>query len=50
MLKKSIQVGKYILSEVIGKGSFSLVYKATNKETNEILAIKVVSLKNLPKK
>ena len=45
--KLSVPIGKYILTEVIGKGSFSLVYKANHVETNDIFAIKVVSTKNL---
>jgi len=48
--KISVPIGKYILTEVIGKGSFSLVYKANHVETNEIFAIKVVSTKNLSTK
>ena len=48
--KISVPIGKYILTEVIGKGSFSLVYKANHIETNEIFAIKVVSTKNLSTK
>jgi len=48
--KISIPIGKYILTEIIGKGSFSIVYKASHIETNELFAIKVVSLKKLSKK
>ena len=48
--KISIPIGKYILTELIGKGSFSLVYKANHLESNELYAIKVVSLKNLSRK
>jgi serine/threonine-protein kinase ULK/ATG1 len=39
-----------MLTEIIGKGSFSLVYKANHIETNELFAIKVVSTKNLQQK
>jgi serine/threonine protein kinase len=50
MSKKSVQIGNYTLTKIIGKGSFSNVYKAYHIETTELYAIKVVSLKNLANK
>lgn len=50
MSKKSVQIGNYILTKIIGKGSFSNVYKACHIETKELYAMKVVSLTNLAKK
>jgi serine/threonine protein kinase len=50
MSKKSVQIGNYILTKIIGKGSFSNVYKSYHIETKEMYAIKVVSLKNLAHK
>ena len=40
-----IPKSKYIYyKKKIGKGSFSKVYKGMNKETNQIVAIKIISL------
>jgi len=50
MSKKSVQIGNYILTKIIGKGSFSNVYKACHIETKELYAMKVLSLKNLANK
>ena len=50
MSKKTMQIGNYILTKIIGKGSFSNVYKCHHIETNNLYAIKVVSLKNLAHK
>jgi serine/threonine protein kinase len=50
MSKKSVQIGNYILTKIIGRGSFSNVYKAYHYETKEMYAMKVVSLKNLANK
>ena len=50
MSKKTVQIGNYILTKIIGKGSFSNVYKACHIETKELYAMKVLSLKNLANK
>ena len=50
MSKKTVQIGNYILTKIIGKGSFSNVYKAFHIERKEYYAMKVVSLKNLANK
>lgn len=34
---------KYELKEIIGKGKFGLVKKAINKESNELVAVKIIS-------
>lgn len=36
-----IDIGDYKLNEIIGKGSFGLVYKGVEKKTNEPIAIKL---------
>jgi serine/threonine-protein kinase 24/25/MST4 len=36
------QSAKYKLLEQVGNGSFGVVYKAVNKETGEVVAIKEV--------
>ena len=41
---KAKLLGKYILSEQIGKGAFSIVYKAFNIEDKKNYAIKQISL------
>ncbi|KAI9009128.1 kinase-like domain-containing protein [Hyaloraphidium curvatum] len=38
------QQGPYTLQERIGKGSFGAVYKGLNKQTGEVVAIKVIDL------
>jgi serine/threonine-protein kinase 24/25/MST4 len=35
---------KYKLLEQVGNGSFGVVYKAVNKDTGEVVAIKEVTL------
>ena len=37
-------MGSYILGDEIGKGAYGQVYKARNKETGEIVALKRVKL------
>jgi len=37
------QSAKYKLLEQVGNGSFGVVYKAVNKETGEVVAIKEVN-------
>ena len=45
MKKQSIKIGgKYILSKVLGKGAFGLMYSGYNLNTNEEVAIKLESL------
>jgi len=45
---KSAQVGKYIYStKIIGKGSFSRVYKGLDTETDLIIALKIIDKTNL---
>ena len=36
-----IDIGKYKLLDIIGKGSFGLVYKGKHKKTNKLVAIKL---------
>lgn len=43
-----IDIGKYKLSKIIGKGSFGLVYKGIDKKTQELIAIKLEKIN--PKK
>lgn len=38
---------KYKLEKLLGEGAFSSVYKAKNKETGEVVAIKVITKSNL---
>jgi serine/threonine protein kinase len=46
--KECIEAGRdppsYILSELIGKGSFGRVYKATSTKTRKLVAIKIISI------
>ena len=41
MENKEHYLGKYVLNEEIGKGSFGVVYLGEDKVTNKIVAIKV---------
>lgn len=51
MIKKNVPIGDYMLTKIIGKGSFSNVYKANHKDDiNKLYAIKVIRLKGLHKK
>lgn len=34
----------YVLSEIIGEGSFSTVYKATHQEKGSIFAVKMIPI------
>ncbi|CAJ0769804.1 24681_t:CDS:2, partial [Entrophospora sp. SA101] len=36
----------YTLLEKLGTGSFGTVYKAVKKETNEVVAIKIIDMEN----
>lgn len=38
-------VGNYLLSEVIGKGQYGKVYKATHTNTKNTVAIKCIDIK-----
>ncbi len=42
-----IVANRYIIDKKIGKGSFGEVYKGFDKETNQQVAIKIVSVLNL---
>ena len=42
MMEKADQSSKYKLLEQVGNGSFGVVYKAVNKDTGEVVAIKEV--------
>lgn len=44
-LKNSKKIGKYILTEVLGKGQFATVYHAIDSETNQVFAVKCQSKK-----
>lgn len=41
-MKEDIIDQKYIILDKLGEGAYSTVYKVQNKETNEILALKVI--------
>lgn len=41
------KVGKYILEEEIAKGSFGTIFKAKNQESNEIVALKKIPIKDI---
>ena len=43
------KIGHYILETVIGKGSFSLVYRGINEVTNDFVAIKVTNKETINK-
>ncbi|CAD8093789.1 unnamed protein product [Paramecium primaurelia] len=45
--RKVIENFSYALSDAIGKGFSSIVYKGRNDETNEVVAIKVIDKKGL---
>lgn len=45
-MKKARVAEKYELLEVVGEGSFGIVYKAQCKSTLELRAVKVVSLED----
>lgn len=40
-------VGKYAIYDEIGKGGFGKVYKASNQETKEDIAIKLIDLEKI---
>ena len=42
VMEKADQSNKYKLLEQVGNGSFGVVYKAVNKDTGEVVAIKEV--------
>ena len=42
------QVEQYKLGEQIGKGAFGTVYKALDVQTGDTVAIKSISMKNIP--
>ena len=42
--KNGLQVPRYNLTELIGKGSFGRVYKGTGQETGQIVAIKIIDI------
>lgn len=45
---KSAEIGKYVYStKIIGKGSFSRVYKGFNTSTDEIIALKIIEKHSL---
>jgi len=47
-MNKSAQVGKYIYStKIIGKGSFSRVYKGLDTETDNVIALKIIDKNGL---
>lgn len=47
-MNKSAQVGKYVYStKLIGKGSFSRVYKGLDTETDVVVALKIIEKTNL---
>ena len=43
-------IKSYIIQETLGKGSYGIVYKVKNKDTNEIYVIKQIPLKGLSQK
>lgn len=45
--RKVIENYSYALTDAIGKGFSSVVYRGRNDETNEIVAIKVIDKKGL---
>jgi fused-like protein len=44
------EVGKYLLQELIGEGSFGKVYRACDRITNEIVALKFIPRKGKNRK
>ena len=42
--KNGLQVPRYNLTELIGKGSFGRVYKGIGQETSQIVAIKIIDI------
>lgn len=49
MNEEIIFKNKYLLLDKLGKGSFGVVYKGLNKQTNEYVAIKVETVEDPPK-
>jgi serine/threonine protein kinase len=50
--KKSIAnsvIGKYIIYELLGRGSFGAVYRGSNDQTKEEVAVKVLDLEEVEK-
>ncbi|KAH8676089.1 kinase-like domain-containing protein [Xylariales sp. PMI_506] len=43
-LKSNKPLPNYELNELIGKGSFGRVYKATGKDTNKVVAVKIIDV------
>src|SRR5262245_25121501 len=39
--------GRYVLEEIVGRGALGVPYRATKLETNEIVAIKELSLRTV---
>ena len=44
------EVEKWVLTEVIGQGSFAKVWKAHHKETDKVAAVKEINTERLNKK
>ncbi|KAG6219581.1 hypothetical protein E4U50_000025 [Claviceps purpurea] len=43
-VKTGKEIPKYRLSELIGKGSFGRVYKATSQKTGQLVAVKIIDI------
>ena len=44
MISQVIMIADYVLNEEIGKGQYGKVYKAINQKTNQLVAVKIVSI------
>jgi serine/threonine protein kinase len=49
-MKNEIPIGDYVITQKIGKGSFSKVYKAYHKKTNKLYALKIFETKKFSEK
>ena len=46
----TVTIGDYVVTRHLGAGSFATVYKGHHRETNDVVAIKAISLRRLDRK
>eukprot|EP00500_Bicosoecida_sp_ms1_P002822 CAMPEP_0203809806 /NCGR_PEP_ID=MMETSP0115-20131106/2542_1 /ASSEMBLY_ACC=CAM_ASM_000227 /TAXON_ID=33651 /ORGANISM="Bicosoecid sp, Strain ms1" /LENGTH=317 /DNA_ID=CAMNT_0050718565 /DNA_START=570 /DNA_END=1519 /DNA_ORIENTATION=- len=49
-MARTISIGDYVATHMLGQGSFAVVYKAHHRVTGAVVAIKAISLKKMDRK